>query len=110
MVEGTKSAPVRIVTGVAISAFLLSVVALFVPFFSVLRERFNVWKIHQACSMASYARTHALKEIIIIPPVLGSADPCSAVAIAWTALIVIGLLGASVGIAVVVWHYGKAQA
>ena len=105
-----RPVPSRIIARFAMAAVLIAVLGLFVPFFSVLHIPFNVWKIHLSCSLAAYARAHATTAIIIIPPMGGSVErTCSAVSVAWPALVGLGLLGLMTGTAAFVWRYARTQ-
>lgn len=65
----------RIVRGVSIPAILIATVGLFVPFVSVLHLSFNIWRIHNACSVLNAALSRGpTTMIIVIPTVFGSSD------------------------------------
>ena len=102
----------RIVRGVPIPAILISTVGLFVPFVSVLHLSFNIWRIHNACSVLNAALSRGpTTMIIVIPTVFGSVHrTCSAVAVAWPVLIGLGLLGAVAGTVALFRKYGTTKA
>ena len=102
----------RIVRGVSISAIVISAGGLFVPFFSVLHLSFNIWRVHNDCSAINAALSHGpTTMVMIIPPMFGSGHhTCAIVAIAWPALIGLGLLGVVAGAASLFWTYGQIKA
>ena len=107
----SKGAMGGIVAGVSIAAILLSAVGLFVPFFSVLHLSFNIWRIHNDCSVINAALSHGpTTMVMIIPPMFGSGHhTCAVVAIAWPVLVGLGLLGVVAGTVTLFWKCGNTK-
>lgn len=97
----------RIASRVSLPAILISAAGLFVPFFSVEHRSFNIWQIHHGCSLVSTALAHGPTTMAMLLPSLFGSLPltCPIMAVAWPALIVLGLLGWTAGAVVLLWRY-----
>lgn len=103
---------IRIVSGISIPAILIAAVGLFVPFFLVLHLSFNIWRVHNDCSVINAALGHGpTTMVMIIPPMFGSGHhTCAVVATAWPLLVGLGILGVVAGTVTLFWKYGKTKA
>lgn len=101
-----------IVGRVAVSAIFTSAVGLFVPFFSVLHLTFNIWRVHNACSVLNAAlRQGPTTMTMMIPPMFGSVHhTCAVVATVCPVLVCLGLLGVVAGMVALFWKYGTTEA
>lgn len=101
----------RVVRGMSIAAIVISAVGLFVPFFSALHLSFNIWRIHNDCSVINAALSQGpTTMVMIVPQMFGSGyHTCAVVAIVWPVLVGLGLLGVVAGTVALFWKYGKTR-
>lgn len=109
--KDSKRAARRIARGVSIPALLISIVGLFVPFFSVYHRSLNIWQVHHGCSLVSAALSQGPTTMtILMPPLFGSIHrTCPTMAIAWPVFVGLGLFGVVAGAVALLWQYGRTR-